>query len=136
MSGRNSLQVAPQIPTSSLVPSSLAALADPPMRQIDGAAMDYFLIELVNTLRESSAVATARQKKVAKEMSDAGLIPLPAPTPPTVPKKESSRDSVTSLNSKGSGKAAVVDEEEEAVRVRLEAIGVHVGSNFAERWVS
>ncbi|KAG6844871.1 hypothetical protein H0H87_002816 [Tephrocybe sp. NHM501043] len=134
MSGRNSLQVAPSIPASSLVPPSLAALADPPNRQVDAAAMDYLLIELVNTLRESSAVATARQKKVEKEMAEAGLLPTPAPAPPTVPKKESARDSVTSLNSK-SGKAVVLDEEEEAIRVRLEAIGLHVGANFAERCV-
>ncbi|KAG6909088.1 hypothetical protein DXG01_002069 [Tephrocybe rancida] len=133
MSGRNSIQVNPSIPASSLVPSSLAALADPPIRQIDAAAMDYFLIELVNTLRESSAVATARQKKVEKEMAEAGLLPPPAPAAPTVPKKESARDSVTSLNSKSSGKGTAVDEEEEAVRVRLEAIGVHVGANFTER---
>ncbi|KAG6890870.1 hypothetical protein C0992_012006 [Termitomyces sp. T32_za158] len=130
MSGRNSLQV-PSIPASSLVPQSLAALADPPVRQVDAAAMDYLLIELVNTLKESSAVATARQRKVEKEMIEAGLIPPPVPTAPAVPKKESPRDSVTSLNSK-SGKTASVDEEE-AVRVRLEAIGTHVGANFTER---
>ncbi|KAG6873266.1 hypothetical protein C0995_001040 [Termitomyces sp. Mi166 len=131
MSGRSSLQV-PSILTSSLVSPNLAALADPPIRQIDATVMDYFLIELVNTLKESSAVATARQKKVEKEMIEAGLIPPPAQTASSVPKKESARDSVTSLNSK-SGKTAPVDEEEEAVRMRLEAIGIHVGGNFTER---
>ncbi|KAG5728802.1 Trafficking protein particle complex subunit 6B [Termitomyces sp. T112] len=132
MSGRSSLQV-PSITTSSLVPSNLAALADPPVRQIDAAAMDYFLIELVNTLRESSAVATARQKKVEKEMIEAGLIPPPAQVAPAVPKKETGRDSLTSLNSKSGKTVPVVDEEEDAVRVRLEAIGIHVGANFTER---
>ncbi|KAG6828991.1 hypothetical protein H0H92_006063 [Tricholoma furcatifolium] len=133
MSGRTSLQIAPSIPASSLVSPSLAALADPPNRQIDAALMDYFLIELVNTLRESAAVATARQKKVEKEMVEAGLIPPPSATPPAVPKKEkeSARDSVTSL--KSAGKATAVDEEEEAVRLRLETMGVHVGANFTER---
>ncbi|KAG5337571.1 hypothetical protein C0989_009333, partial [Termitomyces sp. Mn162] len=131
MSGRSSLQV-PSITTSSLVPPNLAALADPPVRQIDAAAMDYFLIELVNTLRESSAVATARQKKVEKEMIEAGLIPPPAQVAPAVPKKETGRDSLTSLNSKSGKTVPVVDEEEDAVRVRLEAIGIHVGANFTE----
>ncbi|GLB36802.1 putative transport protein particle (TRAPP) component [Lyophyllum shimeji] len=125
--------MAPQIPASSLVPPNLAALADPPIRQIDGAVMDYFLIELVETLRVSSAVATARSKKIEQEMIEAGLIPPPAPAAPTPSKKETARDSVTSLSSRTTGKAAVLDEEEEAVRVRLEAIGLHVGANFTER---
>lgn len=134
---------APQIPASSLVAPSLAALADPSTRQIDSAVMDYFLIELVNTLRVSSAVATARSKKIEKEMIEAGLIPQPAAAPPALPlkrEKESARDSVTSLHSRGSaggpGKAStVVDEDEEALRSRLEAIGLHVGANFTERCV-
>lgn len=134
MSSRNSLQ-APTIPASSLVTPSLAALADPPIRQVDAAAMDYLLIELVNILRDSSAVATARSRKIEQEMIEAGLIPPPAPTPPVPPLKTGPRDSVTSLNSR-SGSAtgkSVLDEEDEAVRTRLEAIGVHVGANFTER---
>lgn len=134
MSARNSMQIAaPLVPTSS---SSLAALADPPNRLVDAAVMDYFLIELVNTLRVSAAVATARSKKIEQEMIEAGLIPPPpAPAALTLSsKKDSARDSVTSLNSR-TGKSAVVDEEEEAVRTRLEAIGLHVGANFTERCV-
>ena len=120
--------------------TTLAALADPPIRQIDGAAMDYFLIELVATLRESAAVATARSKKIEKEMLEAGLIPPPTPVPSSLKKDRdnSARDSVTSLVSR-SGSAAggksVVDEDEEPVRQRLEAIGMHVGANFSERSV-
>ena len=117
--------------------STLAALADPPIRQIDGAAMDYFLIELVATLRESAAVATARSKKVEQEMIEAGLIPRPTPVPSSHKKEKESpaRDSVTRTGSAAGGKS-VVDEEEEPVRQRLEAIGMHVGANFAERFVS
>lgn len=124
-------------PSSSLVTPTLAALADPPNRNIDGAVMDYFLIEAVNALRASSAVATARARKIEKEMVDAGLLPPPAPTPAPPVKKETPRDSLTSLGSRsgsvsgGAGKA--MDEEEEAVRVRLEAIGIHVGANYTER---
>ena len=123
-------------------PTSLAALADPPIRQIDGAAMDYFLIELVATLRESAAVATARSKKIEKEMLEAGLIPPPAPVPSSLKKDKdkdnSARDSVTSLVSRSgsaTGGKTVVDEDEEPVRQRLEAIGMHVGANFSERSV-
>lgn len=121
--------------------TNLAAIADPPIRQIDGAAMDYFLIELVATLRESAAVATARSKKVEQEMLEAGLIPPPVSVPSSIKKEKdsSARDSVTSLASKtGSavGGKSVVDEEEEAVRQRLETIGMHVGANFSERSAS
>ena len=70
--------------------TSLAALADPPIRQIDGAVMDYFLIELVATLRESAAVATARSKKVEKEMLEAGVIPPPTPVPSSLKKDKDS----------------------------------------------
>ena len=118
--------------------TTLAALADPPIRQIDGAAMDYFLIELVATLRESAAVATARSKKIEQEMLQAGLIPPPTAVPSSL-KKDSAKDSVTSLVSR-SGSAAggksAVDDEEEPVRQRLEAIGMHVGANFSERSVT
>ena len=119
--------------SSSNIPSStLAALADPPNRQIDAAVVDYFLIEMVNTLRTSSAVATARSKKIEQEMIDAGLLPLSAPVPPA--KKESARDSTTNLLStpRAGGKA---DEEEEALRTRLEAVGIHVGANYTERYI-
>jgi trafficking protein particle complex subunit 6 len=133
MTSRASLQA-----TSS---TTLAALADPPIRQIDGAAMDYFLIELVATLRESAAVAAARSKKVEQKMLEAGLIPPPTPVPSSLKKDKDSpaKDSVISLVSR-SGSAAggksVVDDDEEPVRQRLEAIGMHVGANFSERSVA
>ncbi|KAF5340850.1 hypothetical protein D9758_016601 [Tetrapyrgos nigripes] len=73
------------------------------------------------------------QEDIEKEMVDAGLIPPPQPALSTLPlKTENPRDSTISLNSR-SGKNAAVDEEEEAIRTRLEAIGLHVGVNFAER---
>ncbi|KAF9007850.1 transport protein particle component [Cyathus striatus] len=121
-------------------PPTLSQLADPPVHQMDTAAMDYFLIEMVNTLRESSSAALKKQKEIEKEMLEAGLIP---PTVPAAKGRESkdvkedskttARDSTASLASKSGGKTAVVDEEEEALRVRLEAIGMHVGANFSER---
>ncbi|KAF5372199.1 hypothetical protein D9758_004916 [Tetrapyrgos nigripes] len=75
------------------------------------------------------------QEDIEKEMVDAGLIPPPQPALSTLPlKTENPRDSTVliSLNSR-SGKNTAVDEEEEAIRTRLEAIGLHVGANFAER---
>ncbi|KAJ3517819.1 hypothetical protein NLJ89_g258 [Agrocybe chaxingu] len=97
-------------------PASLASLADPPTRQIDGAAMEYFLIEM---------------KKIEVEMTEAGLIPPPAAVPSSL-KKDNARDSVTSLVSSKAGKGTL-DDDEEPVRQRLEVIGMHVGANFSER---
>lgn len=110
---------------------SLSALADPPNREIDSAVMDYLLIEMVRTLRESAAVATARRKAVEQEMINAGLIP--PPTQAQHVKKESARDSTTSLSSIRATPKSAVDEEEEPLRTRLEAIGIHAGANYAER---
>ncbi|KAH9850611.1 transport protein particle component [Lenzites betulinus] len=115
----------------STVPS-LAAVADPVPRYVDGAAMDYFVIEMVNTLRASSAVATNRAKKVEQDMVDAGLMPPPAPVPPAL-KKDKVRDSVGSNASRSSLSKDGQEGEEEELRARLEAIGMHVGANMAER---
>lgn len=115
------------------MPTSLSALAGPPQRHMDAAFMDYFSMEMVNTLRVSSTIAMTRVKKLEQEMLEAGSIPLPTTVPPL--KKDSARDSATSLASRcGSvtGKA-VPDEDEEAVRVRLESIGMHVGANISEK---
>ncbi|KAG2160246.1 NO signaling/Golgi transport ligand-binding domain-containing protein [Suillus bovinus] len=104
--------------------SALSALADPPARMVDGAAMDYLLIEAVNALRDSSAVASARAKKIERDMVDAGLVP-----PPLTTKQQNPRDSGSSTSGKISGPG----EEDEGVRSRLETIGMHIGGNFVER---
>ena len=104
-------------------------MADTPVRFMDGAAFDFFLIEMVNTLRASSAHAQARARKAEQEMIDAGLLPAPLPTPAV---RKEHRDSTTSLASKAATK---VDDEEEGLRLRLEAIGMHVGANITERHV-
>jgi hypothetical protein len=132
MSSSNSLQN-PTVSSSSLALPSLAILADPPIRHIDGAAMDYFLIELVNTLRVSSAVAAARTKNIEQEMIDADLIPPVSAPPPS--KKENQRDSQISVGSPSFTGKQRDSNDEEAVRTRLEAIGLHVGANFTERCV-
>ncbi|RPD81509.1 transport protein particle component [Lentinus tigrinus ALCF2SS1-7] len=134
MSSRSSFQNPANRPSSasgsSSVPS-LAAVADPPLRYVDGAAMDYFVIEMVNTLRASSAVATARAKKVEQEMIDAGLMPTPAAVPPAL-KGSQLRQSHASDGSRDSISKDGKDEDEE-LRARLEAIGMHVGANMAQR---
>ncbi len=86
--------------------------------------MEYFLLEAVQTLRHSSAVADSRAQKIEDEMIEAGLIPPPQP-PQIKAKKDAQRDSV--------GSSAASDEEEEGLRARLEAIGMHVGANITER---
>jgi hypothetical protein len=96
---------------------------------MDAAAMEYFLIEAVQTLRHSSAVADSRAQKIEDEMIEAGLIP-PPPPPQVRAKKDAQRDSV------GTGSSAPSDDEEEGLRARLEAIGLHVGANITERCAS
>jgi trafficking protein particle complex subunit 6 len=105
---------------------SLATLADPQQRLVDAAAMDYFLIEAVQTLRHSSAVAEARAKKVENEMIEAGLIPASPP-----PQVKAKKDALRELT--GAGSPAPSDDEDEGLRARLEAIGLHVGENITER---
>ena len=115
--------------TGSLSSPLVTAMADPPMRYVDGAAFDFFLIEMVNTLRASSTHAQARARKVEQEMIDAGLLPAPLPTPTT---RRDHRDPSISLASKATVKP---EDEEEGLRLRLEAIGMHVGANITERCV-
>ena len=115
--------------TGSLSSPLVTAMADAPVRLMDGAAFDFFLIEMVNTLRASSAHAQARARKVEQEMIDAGLLPAPLSTPAI---RKEQRGSTTSLASKAATK---VDDEEEGLRLRLEAIGMHVGANITERCV-
>ena len=115
--------------TGSLSSPLVTAMSDAPVRFMDGAAFDFFLIEMVNTLRMSSAHAQARARKVEQEMIDAGLLPAPLPSPAI---RKEHRDSATSLTSKATTK---VDDEEEGLRLRLEAIGMHVGANITEKYV-
>ncbi|KAG9307951.1 NO signaling/Golgi transport ligand-binding domain-containing protein [Chiua virens] len=100
---------------------SLHSIADPPVRLVDAVVMDYLLIEAVNALRASSAVAALRAKNIEHQMADAGILPPPPPAKPQQPH----RDSMTSR--------AQDDDDDEGVRTRLEAMGLHVGANFVER---
>lgn len=155
MSTRTSLQSAAYnsraTSSTSLVTPSLSVLADPPVRLVDAAAYDYLVIEMVHALRDSAEVATKRVEAVEDEMRAAGL--LPAPPPPEKEKvivvdseraKRETRSSIGSAgigvrvgspaDSSGSGRGADgTDTGEEGLRLRLEAIGVHIGGNIAER---
>lgn len=137
----------PSLSTSSLVTPSLLTLTDAPLSQdqLDASVQDYFLIELMHTLRRSSQVARERLKKREEEMLANGLLP---PNPPGAGSASTSGLSSTGLGGSGSrtslGNASaggsatakvLVNEEEEAVRVRLESLGAHVGANLAERCV-
>ena len=85
---------------------------------LDAAAMDYLLIEALAALRDSAAVSTARAKKVENEMVEAGIL---APPPSAKEPKETPRDAMTSISSKTGSEFQPADEEEETLRVRLEA---------------
>jgi len=92
--------------------------------------MDYLVMEAVTALRQSSSVATARMKEKEREMIEAGLLP-PLPPQPSIPlgiKKDSVRDSISSART-----VKLSDDEEEALRMRLENMGAVVGSSLAER---
>jgi hypothetical protein len=117
--------------TSAMASSQLAALADSGPRMMDRPAMDYFLIELVPTLRASAAVAQARAQRQEQEMVDAGLLP-PAP-PGKGPQSAVSRSSAALTSAVTKEKP---EEEEDVVRKRLDAIGQHIGANIVERSVS
>ncbi|KAG9123198.1 Trafficking protein particle complex subunit 33 [Ceratobasidium sp. 392] len=118
---------APRTPSPTTAPT-LRSIAYPNQKQVDAVVYDVLLVEIVRTLRESASVARKRERELKGEMAENGLIEkkvatAPEPAPITV------RDSVSSVPaSKGT-----VDENEEAVRVRLESIGEHVGMNIAER---
>jgi hypothetical protein len=136
MTSRGSFSISAS--SSSTPTNPLSTSTDTPAHQVDGVLMDYFLIEVVAALRASSAVAMERTRKLEAEINRAGILPPVPAKDATSTSMASARDSTLSLSSvKGSGTpkpgAVPLDEEEEAVRVRLEAIGVHVGANFTER---
>ena len=103
----------------------LNLLADPPTRYVDGALMDYLVIEAVVALRVSAGVSAAHARQVEQEMAEAGLLP-----PPPVSKPHDHRDSMGSTIARS---LSYVDEEDEDLRSRLETMGLHVGANLAER---
>jgi hypothetical protein len=94
--------------------ASITALANPLVAQMDSAAYDYLLIELIPTLRSSTQVATMRTKALEAEMQKAHLIQ---------PSAEKEKE-------KGGEK-----DPDEPLKARLESIGMHVGANLVERHV-
>jgi hypothetical protein len=92
---------------------------------VDGIVYDVLLIEMVRTLRESASVARKREKELEEEMIENGLFERKAPILETT-----TRDSVSGGLPAAKG---VVDDDEEALRIRLESIGMHVGTNLVER---
>ncbi|KAF8508515.1 NO signaling/Golgi transport ligand-binding domain-containing protein [Gautieria morchelliformis] len=133
----------PSISTSSLITPSLLALTDSPssQSQIDASVQDYLLIELVHSLRRSSQVARDRLQKREDEMLANGLLTSTAVAASTLAAGQvsaglGSKTSLRGLSAAAGATANVsVTEEEEAIRVRLEALGAHVGANLAERYV-
>lgn len=91
--------------------ASIAAIANPLVAQMDSAAYDYLLIELIPTLRSSAQVATVRTKALEAEMQQAHLIQ------PSANQEKEEKDL------------------DEPLKARLESIGMHVGANLVERHV-
>lgn len=106
----------PSTTSSSLVTPALSSLAQDVPHQIDAAALDFLLIESVRALQDSSHASLTRLRAREDEMIKAGLIP---PAPPVPPSKD--------------GISREEEEASEALRVRLEEIGVAVGGALAER---
>lgn len=132
----------PTVSTSSLITPSLLAITDASstQSQIDASVQDYFLIELVHTLRRSSQVARDRHKKREEEMLANGLLPpsvvLAGGASGSGQTPGGLRTPLGGLSAAGGTSAkAPVNEDEEAVRLRLDALGAHVGANVAERYV-
>ncbi|KAK7687985.1 hypothetical protein QCA50_008355 [Cerrena zonata] len=94
----------PSTSTATLA-GNLSALAEPVPALMDAPALDYFFIEMVNTLRDSSAVAISRTKKIEEEMAEAGLLPPAPPATTAAAKRESARDSISSMTPKADGKS-------------------------------
>jgi trafficking protein particle complex subunit 6 len=131
MSARDSLALPRGVAGASTSTLNLAIFSDPAPRLADGASFDYFVAEVTATLRHSAAVATARQQAIEDEMVAAGLVP---PPPPAKKEKESQRDSVQSISSSKKDVKGI-QEDDEPLRRRLDAIGAHVGANITERCV-
>jgi hypothetical protein len=93
--------------------ASLTAFANPLVVQMDSAAYDYLLIELIPTLRSSAQVATMRTKALEAEMQKAHLV----------------QPSADKEKEKGE------EDPDEPLKARLESIGTHVGANLVERYV-
>lgn len=127
------MAISRQSATTSNSPSTTPSLAIPAPRFIASSSLDYLLIAAVEALRHSSHVASERLKAVEKELREAELLPQLV-----IPAKENKPISSVVAGTSTSEAAGVntVDEQEEAVRVRLETIGSHVGASFIERSVS
>ncbi|CAE6373193.1 unnamed protein product [Rhizoctonia solani] len=109
---------------SPATPATLRSLAYPNPKQVDGAVYDILLIEMVRTLRDSASVARKRETELEEEMIENGLLERKASV--AAPPKGDSVSSIPTAKD-------TLDENEEALRVRLESIGMHVGANLAEK---
>ncbi|KZT58430.1 transport protein particle component [Calocera cornea HHB12733] len=144
MANRASLTPSLQAPTStstnpsttSLLTPAILSLSAPPQAQVDIHAVEFLLVEMTRTLAESSRVAQARRDKAEAEMRGAGWMPK------AVPGAKGEEGSALALGKlreplreevERARRARVEEEEESAVRQRLENIGAHVGGNLAEK---
>ncbi|PWN93008.1 hypothetical protein FA10DRAFT_298450 [Acaromyces ingoldii] len=104
--------------SSSILNSTSLALALPhsqqcsPVTHVDSNALQYLAMEMAPVLRKSARVALRRRQSGLAQLVEAGLVPS---------------------TSSSSSKTPPASELEDETVARLEAIGAHVGSAFAER---
>jgi hypothetical protein len=103
--------------SASLASPSLTKLADSSPHEVDGAVLDYLVIELVEAFRESAVFARARFQKHEQDMISAGFIP------------QSAKRKTEPLSSG-------IAEEDQGLVARLEMAGKHVGANLTERYAA
>jgi hypothetical protein len=112
---RMSYQAQWALSTASLASPNLTRLLEASHHEIDAAPLDYLFIELIHSLQQSSAVAHARRKRLNQEIQQAGLN--------------------LGSTSKQSSQNGVEETPEQQLALRLERVGIHVGSSLTERYV-
>ena len=118
--------------TNALVNPALQHLADDAPRLMDAVVLDFLLIEMVPILKQSTTASLKKIREAENEMIEAGLLSPPAPTHPIPPglKGAALQEAIDDQR-----RIQIEEEDNEALRLRLESIGVSVGGTLAERSV-
>ncbi|EJT98896.1 transport protein particle [Dacryopinax primogenitus] len=124
--------------TASLLTPALLTLSSPPQAQVDINVVEYLLIEATRALADSARVAQSSKDAVEQAMRDAGWLPAPdaGKGETTAAAREAAlgrlKDQVREEVERAR-RAKKEDDDEGAVRLRLENMGVQVGGNLAEK---
>jgi len=102
------------VSSTSLSSPTLSKLADSAPHEIDAAVFEYIFIELVRCFKNSATFTQSRLEKHEQEMIDAGLLPA-------------------SVKKRKEHPTALQSEPDQALLLRIEIAGEHVGANLSER---